>query len=140
MSQVTITEVKNAQSLNLENTMFYVEINHPTYGWIPYTLNPNDTDMTIDNSVLLELISTDYEAYVEPSQAELDAELAARIRLERDNKLALEVDPIVSNSLRFNELSEAKQTEWAEYRIDLLNVPQQSGFPNTVEFPTKPTE
>jgi hypothetical protein len=120
--------------------MFYVEINHPTYGWIPYTLNPNDTDMTIDNSVLLELISTDYEAYEEPSQAELDAKLAARIRLERDNKLALEVDPIVSNSLRWNELSEAKQTKWSQYRIDLLNVPQQSGFPNTVEFPTKPTE
>jgi hypothetical protein len=140
MSQVTITEVQNAQSLNSENTMFYVEINHPTYGWIPYTLNPNDTDMTIDNSVLLELISTDYEAYKEPSQAELDAKLAARIRLERDNKLALEVDPIVSNSLRWNELSEAKQTKWSQYRIDLLNVPQQSGFPNTVEFPTKPTE
>ena len=138
MSQVTITEVKNAQSLNLENTMFYVEINHPTYGWIPYTLNPNDTDMTIDNSVLLQLIGTDYEAYVEPTQAELDAELAARIRLERDSKLALEVDPIVSNSLRFNELSEAKQTEWSQYRTDLLNVPQQSGFPNTVVFPTKP--
>ena len=140
MEQVTITEVRNAQSLNSENTMFYVEINHPTYGWIPYTLNPNDTDMTIDNSVLLQLIGTDYEAYVEPTQAELDAELAARIRLERDSKLALEVDPIVSNSLRWNELSEAKQTEWSQYRTDLLNVPQQSGFPNTVVFPTKPTE
>ena len=140
MEQVTITEVRNAQSLNSENTMFYVEINHPTYAWIPYTLNPNDTDMTIDNSVLLKLIGTDYEAYVEPTQAELDAELAARIRLERDSKLALEVDPIVSNSLRFNELSEAKQTEWSQYRTDLLNVPQQSGFPNTVVFPTKPTE
>ena len=140
MEQVTITEVRNAQSLNSENTMFYVEINHPTYGWIPYTLNPNDTDMTIDNSVLLQLIGTDYEAYVEPTQAELDAELAARIRLERDSKLALEVDPIVSNSLRWNELSEAKQTEWSQYRTDLLNVPQQSGFPNTVVYPTKPTE
>mgnify|MGYP000176087782 CR=1 FL=1 len=140
MTQVTITEVRNAQALNSENTMFYVEINHPTYGWIPYTLNPNDTDMTIDNSVLLELIGTDYEAYVAPTQAELDAELAAKIRLERDSKLALEVDPIVSNSLRWNELSEPKQTEWSQYRTDLLNVPQQPGFPNTVKFPTKPTE
>jgi hypothetical protein len=140
MSQVTITEVQNAQSLNSENTMFYVEINHPTYGWIPYTLNPNDTDMTIDNSVLLELISTDYEAYEEPSQAELDAELAASLRAQRDGKLALEVDPIVSNPLRWNELTEAKQTEWAQYRTDLLDLPEQSGFPNTVTFPTKPTE
>ena len=53
--------------------MFDVEINHPTFGWIAYTLNPNDTDMTIDNSKLLELIGSDYAAYVAPTQAELDA-------------------------------------------------------------------
>ena len=135
-----ITEVRNAQSLNSENTMFDVEINHPIFGWIAYTLNPNDTDMTIDNSKLLELIGSDYEAYVAPTQAELDAELAASLRAQRNSKLALEVDPIVSNPLRWNELTEAKQTEWAQYRTDLLDVPQQSGFPNTVTFPTKPTE
>ena len=137
---ITITEVRNAQSLNAENTMFDVENNHPTFGCIPYTLNPNDTDMTIDNSVLLELIGSDYEAYVAPTQAELDAELAASLRAQRDSKLRLEVDPIVSNPLRWNELTETKQTEWAQYRTDLLDLPEQSGFPNTVTFPTKPTE
>ena len=137
---ITITEVRNAQSLNSENTMFDVEINHPTFGWIAYTLNPNDTDMTIDNSVLLELIGSDYEAYVAPTQAELDAELAASLRAQRNSKLALEVDPIVSNPLRWNELTEAKQTEWTQYRTDLLNLPEQSGFPNTVTWPTKPEE
>ena len=135
---ITITEVRNAQSLNSENTMFDVEINHPTFGWIAYTLNPNDTDMTIDNSKLLELIGSDYAAYVAPTQAELDAELAASLRAQRDSKLALEVDPIVSNPLRWNDLTEAKQTEWAQYRTDLLNLPEQSGFPNTVTWPTKP--
>ena len=136
----TITEVRNAQSLNSENTMFDVEINHPIFNWIPYTLNPNDTDMSVDNSQLLELIGSDYAAYVAPTQAELDAELAANLRAQRDSKLALEVDPIVSNPLRWNELTEAKQTEWAQYRTDLLDLPEQSGFPNTVTFPTKPTE
>ena len=140
MATITITEVRNAQSLNIENTMFDVEINHPIFGWIDYTLNPDDTDMSIDNSKLLELIGSDYAAYVAPTQAELDAELAASLRAQRNSKLALEVDPIVSNPLRWNELTEAKQTEWAQYRTDLLDVPQQSGFPNTVTFPTKPTE
>ena len=140
MATITITEVRNAQSLNIENTMFDVEINHPAFGWIAYTLNPDDTDMSIDNSKLLELIGLDYAAYVAPTQAELDAELAASLRAQRNSKLALEVDPIVSNPLRWNELTEAKQTEWAQYRTDLLDVPQQSGFPNTVTFPTKPTE
>ena len=138
MAQVTITEVRNAQSLNAENTRFYVEINHPEFGWIPYGLNPDDTDNTVDNSVLLGLIGTDFEAYVAPTQAELDAELAAGLRSERDQKLAEEVDPIVSNNLRWNELTDAKQAEWTQYRTDLLNVPQQSGFPHNITWPTKP--
>ena len=138
MPTVTITEVRNAQSLNAENTAFDVEINHPEHGWIPYGLHPDDTDMTVDNSVLLTLIGSDFEAYVAPTQAELDAELAANLRGQRDQKLAQEVDPIVTNPLRWAELTDAKQTEWTQYRTDLLNLPAQAGFPNTVTWPTKP--
>jgi len=139
MPQVTITEVRNAQSLNADNTAFEVEINHPEHGWIPYGLDPDDTDMTVDNSVLLGLIGSDYAAYVAPTQAELDAELAANLRGQRDQKLAEEVDPLVTNPLRWAELTDAKQAEWTQYRTDLLNLPAQSGFPNTVTWPTKPT-
>ena len=139
MPTVTITEVRNAQSLNAENTAFEVEINHPEHGWIPYGLMPDDTDMTVDNSVLLTLIGSDYAAYVAPTQAELDAELAANLRAQRDQKLAEEVDPIVTNPLRWAELTDAKQAEWTQYRTDLLNLPAQAGFPNTVTWPTKPT-
>ena len=136
---VTITEVRNAKSLNAENTAFDVEINHPEFGWIPYGLMPDDTDTTVDNSVLLELIGSDFGAYVAPTQAELDAELAANLRGQRDQRLAEEVDPIVTNSLRWAELTDAKQAEWTQYRTDLLNLPAQAGFPNTVTWPTKPT-
>ena len=139
MPQVTITEVRNAQALNVENTAFDVEINHPEYDWIPYTLLPSDTDMTVDNSVLLELIGTDYAAYVAPTQVELDAELAANLRGQRDQKLVNEVDPIVTNPLRWAELTDDKQAEWIQYRTDLLNLSDQSGFPNSVSWPTKPT-
>lgn len=135
---ITITEVRNAHSLNVENTVFNVEINHPEYSWIPYTLDPSDTDTTIDNSELLTLIGSSYEAYVAPTQAELDAELATSLREERNGKLVGEVDPIVTNPLRWAELTEAKQTEWTQYRTDLLNLPDQSGFPNTVTWPSKP--
>jgi len=139
MPQVTITEVRNAQSLNAENTKFDVEINHPEFDWIPYALSPDDTDNTVDNSVLLEIIGTDFESYVAPTQAELDAELAANLRGQRDDKLVNEVDPIVTNPLRWAELTDAKQAEWTQYRTDLLNLPDQSGFPNSVTWPTKPT-
>ena len=36
------------------------------------------------------------------------------------------------------KVKEIKQNEWKQYRIDLLNVPQQSSFPSKVTWPTKP--
>ena len=139
MPTVIITEVRNAQSISADNTAFDVEINHPEHGWIPYTLLPSDTDMTVDNSVLLELIGSDFEAYVAPTQAELDAELAASIRAERDQKLIMEVDPIAGNALRWAALTSADREAWSDYREALLNITDQVGFPHDVIWPTKPT-
>lgn len=138
MTSVTIAEYRNASSLNLENTIIDLEINHPDYGWIPYTLNLSDTDMTIDNAALLSLVGSDFIPYVAPTQEELDAEAAQFVRDERDYRLSSEVDPIVTNPLRWADLTAEKQNEWAQYRTDLLNVPQQAGFPNTINWPTKP--
>lgn len=134
----TITQVRKAQSLNSDNTRMDVEINHPTYGWIPYTLDPSDTDTTVDNNAVMSLIGTDFTSYVAPTQAELDAVTALQVRSDRDYKLLTEVDPLVSNPLRWAELTSNKQTEWSQYRTDLLNLPQQSGFPNTITWPVKP--
>lgn len=134
--------MRNAQSLNAENTAFEVEINHPYYGWIPYGLQPDDTDNTVDNNALIELIGSDYTSYVSPvplTQDELDELLAGQIRLQRYDRLAYEVDPIISNPLIWVELTDTKQAEWTQYRMDLLNIPDQSGFPNSVTWPTKPT-
>ena len=135
---ITITEVRNAQSKNAENTIMDVEINHPEYGWIPYLLTDYDTDTTIDNDAVMALIGDDFAAYVPPTQAELDAAAAAQVRAERDNRLVTEVDPIVSNALRWADLTAAKQAEWTQYRTDLLNVTDQAGFPHDITWPTKP--
>jgi hypothetical protein len=132
---IEITEVRNAQSMNAENTQFDLEINHPEYGWIPYSLTPWDTDMTVDNAVLLSLIGSDYAPF---SQADHDARVAVVMRDERNYRLKQEVDPIVTNPLRWADLTAEKQNEWTQYRTDLLNVPQQAGFPNTINWPTKP--
>ena len=134
---ITITEVRNAASLQSDNLRMDVEIDHPQHGWIPYTLDPADTDTTIDNAEVMALIGTDFTAYVVPTQAELDAELADAIRAQRDYIL-LTVDQIVSNPLRWADLTAAKQTEWSQYRTDLLGVPQQAGFPNNITWPTEP--
>jgi hypothetical protein len=132
---VAITEIRNARSMNAENTHFDVEINHPDYGWIPYALTPWDTDNTINNTELLALIGSDYAAF---SQADEDARQVDFSRYQRNKLLENEVDPIVTNPLRWADLTTEKQNEWTQYRTDLLNVPQQAGFPHTINWPTKP--
>ena len=136
---ILITEVRNAASLQSDNACMDVEINHPDYGWIPYTLDTSDTDMTINNDEVMALIGTDFAAYVAPTQAELDADVAANIRRKRDNILATGVDPLVSNPLRWADLTSDKQSQWSQYRTDLLNVPAQAGFPTDVTWPVEPS-
>jgi hypothetical protein len=114
---ITITQVRNAASLQSDNLRMDVEINHPDYGWIPYTVDPADTDTTIDNDAVMALIGSNFTAYVAPTQAELDAATATQARAERDNILTTVVDPLVSNS---------------------LGVPQQAGFPENITWPTEP--
>jgi len=61
---------------------------------------------------------------------------AATVRTYR-NALLAAVDKV--NPVWFASLTADQQTELATYRQALLNVPQQSGFPTTVEWPVKPT-
>lgn len=135
---ITITEVRNARSMNENNTIIDVEINHPEYGWIPYLLTDYDTDTTIDNDTVMGLIGSNFEAYVPPTQEELDAQAAAEVRGKRDILLQQEVDPIVSNPLRWADMTTAEQNAWSQYRSDLLNITDQAGFPHNVTWPTKP--
>lgn len=113
------------------------EIDHPIYGWIPYTLDPDDTDSTVDNAALLAVIGEDFAAYVPPTEAETSALLAVEIRRDRNIRL-LDVDSVAGNPLRWADLSEDVRGVWATYRQKLLDVPQQSGFPDTVVWPAFP--
>lgn len=134
---ITIIEARNAASLQADNLRMDVEINHPQHGWLPYTLDPDDTDTTIDNDAVMALIGTDFTAYVAPTQAELDAVTAEEVRADRDGRL-LEVDAVAGNALRWAALDADTQAAWSTYRQALLDVPQQSGFPHDITWPTKP--
>lgn len=134
---IPITEYRNAVCLDESGNVLNVEINHPEHGWIPYTLHPDDPDNTVDNAALLLLIGSDKQAYVAPTSEELSAELATQVRAERDRRL-WEVDTIISNPLRWAEMTTEQQNAWSTYRQALLDVPQQSEFPETVNWPTKP--
>ena len=129
---------RNAKYIN-DSGWVECEINHPEFGWIPYGLNPADTDMTVNNDDLLAAMAKagDVAAYVPPTQAELDEALSGQLRMDRDALLS-KVDAIAGNALRWSALDAKVQAAWAVYRQALLDVPQQSGFPNRVVWPVEP--
>jgi hypothetical protein len=124
----------------LANGWIDCEIEHETFGWIPFSCDPNDTGAQFDVAALHAQMDADLDtaAYVPPTQEELDAAAAETVRAERDAKLASEVDPIVSNPLRWADLTAEKQAEWAAYRRALLDITEQSGFPHDLVWPVKP--
>ena len=134
---IQITEVRNAVYTDTDGNID-CEINHPFYGWIPYSLRDEDTDTTINNADLKIILGSNIAPYVAPTQAELDEEASQHVRMVRDNKLTDEVDPIAGNTLRWNSLTDAQRAAWTQYRTDLLNIPQQAGFPHDVTWPNKP--
>jgi len=125
---ITITQIRNAVSMNAANTSIDVEINHPDYGWIPYTLDPADTDMTINNDAVMALIGADFDAYVAPTDAEIAAALAIKVRAKRDE--------LISATDWTGNSDVTMTSAMTTYRAALRNVPAQAGFPNSITWPT----
>ena len=136
---IEITQYKNAKKIN-EDGDIDCEIKHPTHGWIPFTLNLKDTGSGIDLKKLNEKIISEkkFQEYQPPSDEQIVAQKSLEVRGQRDDLLRNYVDPIVSNPLRWADLSEKKQNEWKEYRQKLLDISKQPKFPKVVVFPTKP--
>lgn len=67
-------------------------------------------------------------------KAQKDAEFAKSARDSRDTLLA-ECDWVIVMSL---EAGRAIPVEWAAYRQALRDLPQQAGFPVTIDWPMKP--
>ena len=128
-----MTNYRNAK--HISEGRIDCEIEHPMHGWIPYTLNP--ADIKNDDLLASMALADDVAAYVPPTQAEIDAEIAKKVRADRDERLN-EVDAVAGNTLRWAALDAATQAAWAVYRQELLDVPQQEGFPNDAVWPVKP--
>lgn len=63
---------------------------------------------------------------------------AFNVRTKRDALLGKQVDPLVTNPLRWADLTAEKQAEWTQYRRDLLDITEQAGFPHNIVWPIKP--
>jgi len=84
-------------------------------------------------------IQTNVETTIPDNRVVSEEEVANGIRDERNEQLRSTVDVIAGNVLRWNCLTTEEQALWTTYRLELLDVPQQAGFPNSVTWPTEPS-
>lgn len=82
-----------------------------------------------------EMTAAEVDEHINPTPTPEQVEEQARAK--RDGLLR-ELDAIVSNPLRWAEFDEATKQALAEYRQALLDVPQQDGFPENINWPVKP--
>jgi hypothetical protein len=84
--------------------------------------------------------STDFVKYIWDYSIKswaINAELTAQSVREHRNALLGVVDKV--NPVWFMTLTDEQRTQAQQYRQALLDVPQQTGFPLSIEWPTKPT-
>lgn len=67
--------------------------------------------------------------------ADIDASAAYAVRVERDSKLA-KTDWLVTKSV---DTGVSMGSSWTTYRQELRDLPNSSGFPHSVTWPTEPS-
>ena len=137
---IKITEYKNAIYIDKLNEVIDCEINHPDFGWIPYTLVVDgvEEESSVDKKALLNLMKKNNDIAPVDLVA-LNNKNEQLVRFQRDSILKDEIDPLVANPLRWSDLTVEQQQQIKTYRRELLDITNQKGFPTDVIWPVKPS-
>jgi hypothetical protein len=112
--------------------LWWNETEWPTERPLFYGTCDDDADTSIPGVIR----TMTEEQYLSLRQTEDNLQVM-RVRDNRDFLLRSEVDAL--NPIRWELLSEEEKEAWRVYRQALLDVPQQEGFPWSIEWPVKPT-
>lgn len=111
-----------------------LEVNHPDYGWIPFTANPNDEEEH-GRDLYARAVAGEFgpiaPAYV-PTQEEIDEEAAAAARAKRDKLIA------ASDWSQLPDSPYKGDPDWVAYRQALRDISDQPGFPHEIDWPEAP--
>lgn len=127
---------RNPKYIKSDNSLIDLEINHSVYGWIPYTLDKNDTGSEFDcNALWSEVTAGSVAAYTPPTNSTLyDALRAERNVLLQESDWTQVGDLVSSGSMTSTKLD-----EWKTYRQSLRDLPANTPDPSNITWPTKPS-
>jgi len=122
----------------------HVDNNGQILGWYDQEIHTDipEPNVEVSEEVWQNAIDSSHNTIINGVTSQVDyrnaEQKASDTRFYRNELLVREVDPIVTNPLRWAELSSTEQQAWTDYRTALLDVPQQASFPEDIVWPTKP--
>jgi|LakMenEpi03Aug12_release.lakeMendotaPanAssembly.Ray.scaffolds.fasta_scaffold100030_3 hypothetical protein len=130
---IEITNLRNVQRMPDESFLLDVDILAPgsPVETVVYCARGSDIAVTgqwvyqqiIEGHIQGEI--TNWVPFPPPS----NEEVGNRVLKVRNFKLCTEVDPVVSNPLRWADMTEAQRQEWINYRLALLDLTNDPNFP-----------
>jgi hypothetical protein len=96
---------------------------------LPFTADPNDVE-AYGRDIYARAAAGEFGAVASFEATPTTTEQVSNaVRQERNRKLETEVDPIVSNPLRWEDLTPEQQQAVANYRRALLDMTDDAAFP-----------
>lgn len=125
------TSVRNPKWANAAHSRLICEVNFDDLpeDFVPFTAVASG-DYPHTHEIFARCVAGDFgpvAEYVPPADITGEAALN-QVRGKRNNILTTEVDPVVSNPLRWADLNELQQQAWAAYRRALLDI--TATYPN----------
>jgi hypothetical protein len=96
---------------------------------VPFTANPHDVEEH-GRDIYARALAGDFGPVASFNPAALPLDYVEwAVREIRDQKLSADIDHVVGNPLRWEQLSPEQQTAYSNYRIALLDLPDDPDFP-----------
>ena len=109
------------------------EINHPQFGWIPFTARADDCEEH-GRIIFAEIEKNGEILEYQPPPPPTSEQLAENARIKRNNLL------IDSDWSQLPDVPESIKSKWTKYRQALRDITNQKDFPDKIKWPEKPEE
>jgi hypothetical protein len=116
------------------------QVNFDKLGTVYFTAYANDSEAH-SREIYQRANSGEFGVVKEYVSVRIEPTLEQRKNQQRTkrNQLLSQLDALISNPLRWASIDEQEKDAIANYRLSLLAVPQQEGFPDNVIWPESPT-
>lgn len=143
LNERTINSARNPKWSDYDQTQIDLEVDFDELDdeYVPFTASPNDV-LSWGTELYDRAVAGEFGpvADFEPPADVTGDQAMNDLRILRSEVLQNEVDPIVTNPLRWDALTAEKQQEWKDYRQAWLDITNQTNARMTFDTTTKQME